>query len=270
MLVDAHTHVWGHELLDAPWLRADAAAGIRRPFGIQQLEHELDLAGVDRAVLVAAEETAAGDRRLLEVASRSERIGAVVGSVDPFAPGAQERVALLRNAPGGELLRGVRVSAVGADAEGWASRDVTTAFAALRDLGLVVEVLADEGALPALAAVGRAVPGLTVVVDHLGGPTPGGLRDCWRTSIRELAAVDGAHLKVSGDAVFAADLPEMLATVGDAFGPSRLMAGSDWPVSTLHGGGAWRRLVEATSPGSRDERALLLGGTAARVYGIAA
>jgi L-fuconolactonase len=104
----------------------------------------------------------------------------------------------------------------------------------------------------------------------LGGPTPGGLRDRWRTDIRELAAVDGAHLKVSGDAVFAADLPELLATARDAFGASRLMSGSDWPVSTLHGGGAWRLLREATSFGSRDERALVLGGTAARVYGIAA
>lgn len=269
MLVDAHAHVWGSELLDVHWLRADAAAGIRRPFGVEQLECELGREGIDRVVLVAADETDAGNLRLLDGASRSPRVGAVVAWADPADPRVGEKVALLRNAAGGERLRGVRVSAGGAGAAWWWSREVIAGLAVLRDLGLVIEVLTDEGSLPALAAVGRGVAGLTLVVDHLGAPPAEG-REQWAAAIRELAAVEGAHLKVSGAPVFADDFADLLGAARRAFGASRLMAGSDWPVSTLHGGDAWRRVVDAASGWSDDERAHLAGRTAARVYGIAA
>jgi len=269
MLVDAHAHIWGPELLDVHWLQADAAAGIRRPFGVAQLERELASNGVDRVVLVAADETDAGNRRLLDVASDSGRIGAVVAWADPADPRLGERLALLRKASGGEQLRGVRVSAGGAGADWWWSREVIAGLAALRDDGLVVEVLADGRSLPALAAVCRGVGGLTLVVDHLGGPSAEG-REQWVAAIRELAGVEGVHLKVSGAPVFADDFALLLGTVRRAFGASRLMAGSDWPVSTLHGGDAWRRVLDAASGWSDDERANLTGRTAARVYGIAA
>jgi len=56
----------------------------------------------------------------------------------------------------------------------------------------------------------------------------------------------------------------------DAFGPERLMFGSDWPVCTL--AATYGRVVdsayELTSALSKDERAAVLGSTAAEVYGL--
>lgn len=269
MLVDAHAHIWGPELLGVHWLQAPAAAGIRRPFGIELLERELERVGVARAVLVSADETDAGNQRLLAVASRSTRVGAVVAWAGLGDPRMTESVGRLQAATGGGRLRGVRVSAGGIGSERWGSREVIAGLAAVRDAGLVVEVLTDEVALPAVAAVCRRLPGLVAVVDHLGGPAAGaGAR--WRDGIRELAGVEGTHLKVSGAAVAADDFPAMLEFVRDAFGPTRLMAGSDWPVSTLLGGRAWQRVLAEASAWSSDERAQLGGATAARVYGIAA
>lgn len=269
MLIDAHAHVWGPELLDVPWLRAEVAAGIRRPFSLHQLEHQLTGDGIDRVVLVAADETEAGNHRLLDAAARSVRVGAVVAWADPAEPRIAEKVARLRDAPGGDRLRGVRVTAGSAGAEWWWRREVIAGLAALRDHGLVVEVLAREDAVSALAAVCRGLPGLTLIVDHLGGPGVHG-RERWNDAIREFADVEGTQLKVSGSPVFADDFAEMLDSALQAFGASRLMAGSDWPVSTLQGGGAWRRVLDASSSWRDDERAHLLGRTAARVYEIAA
>jgi L-fuconolactonase len=56
----------------------------------------------------------------------------------------------------------------------------------------------------------------------------------------------------------------------EAFGPERLMFGSDWPVCLVaceyrH----WKETVEAwAAPLSSSERASLFGGCATRVYGL--
>src|SRR5205807_902779 len=81
------------------------------------------------------------------------------------------------------------------------------------------------------------VPELTVVLDHLGGPPVGSGEDGpWVAAIRRLAALPNVTCKLSGahtTPARASDLRHYYETVLAAFGPDRLMFGSDWPVSTL-------------------------------------
>jgi L-fuconolactonase len=56
----------------------------------------------------------------------------------------------------------------------------------------------------------------------------------------------------------------------DAFGPARLVCGSDWPVALLNGdyGKIWRetvRVIEDVAPQHREQ---ILAATAASVYGL--
>jgi L-fuconolactonase len=55
------------------------------------------------------------------------------------------------------------------------------------------------------------------------------------------------------------------------YGPSRLLAGSDWPVCLL--AGSYREVLDATRTVlfelSRDELAAVFGRTAIEVYGLA-
>ena len=57
-------------------------------------------------------------------------------------------------------------------------------------------------------------------------------------------------------------------TILEAFGPGRIMFGSDWPVSLL--GGQYQHWVDTVaaliSPLSQTEQQAIMGGTAARCY----
>jgi L-fuconolactonase len=99
----------------------------------------------------------------------------------------------------------------------------------------------------------------------------------WRANIRELARRPNVFCKVSGmvtEADFRAWTPQQLRpyfdTVLEAFGPRRLMFGSDWPVCLVACGYTrWREVVEALAGTlSNDEKAQLFGETARRAYRI--
>ncbi|MGW3865640.1 amidohydrolase family protein [Streptomyces sp. NPDC005047] len=132
--------------------------------------------------------------------------------------------------------------------------------------------------LPAAARAAAAVPGLTFVLDHLGKPPiASGALEPWAGRVRELASLPNTVCKLSGMVTEADwsswtvdDLGPYAGTVIDAFGPRRLMFGSDWPVSTLAGGygavvDAARTLTARLDPAERSE---VWSGTARRVYGV--
>jgi L-fuconolactonase len=116
-------------------------------------------------------------------------------------------------------------------------------------------------------------------LDHIAKPR---IRDRelepWRTNIRELARRENVYCKVCGMVTGAnwknwrpADLQPYFDVVLQAFGPKRLMAGSDWPVcllATTHQ--TWFSTVqEFIRPLSLAERETILGGVASEVYSLA-
>jgi L-fuconolactonase len=120
-------------------------------------------------------------------------------------------------------------------------------------------------------------PALTLVIDHLGKPPIG--RDSFSTSADQLetaAAYPNVNAKISGlNSVVdrpdwsAADLGPAIEIALHAFGPDRLLCGSDWPVSLLNDREyprIWaetRRAIEAVAP---EDESALLHETARRLY----
>jgi L-fuconolactonase len=115
------------------------------------------------------------------------------------------------------------------------------------------------------------------VVDHIAKPRIA--RDAfdteWADGIRELAKREHVSCKISGmitevrDAEWNVDsLRPYFETVLEAFGPQRVMYGSDWPVCLLRGSYAnWVQAVsELASSLGPDEQAALWGGNAGRIY----
>jgi L-fuconolactonase len=148
----------------------------------------------------------------------------------------------------------------------------------MQRLGLRFDALVKPRHLPHLARLLAARPDLRVVIDHGAKPAiAGGALAEWAEAMRAIARDSSAVCKLSGLVTEAAPgwREETLRPYADvlleAFGPARLMWGSDWPVVNLAGGyAAWHAAAEAlTERCSADERDEIFGGTAQRFYGIA-
>lgn len=274
MMLDAHCHFWQLSRGDYGWLAGEGGplAPLRRDF---RPEHH---PGSGPVIAVQAAPTLAETDWLLALAARHPRIRGVVGWVDLAAPGA---VADLQRLAGNPRFLGIRPMLQDIADTGWLLRaPQPAALAALTDLGLRLDALVTPRHLDVLAGFVARNPDLPVVIDHAAKPVDGRDPD-WRAGMTALAAHRHVHCKLSGlltelsPAALADPLPALQAVVQpllDLFGPERLIWGSDWPVLTLAAGyDRWRDLTAALlDPLSASERAGVMGGNAARFYGVAA
>jgi L-fuconolactonase len=276
-VVDAHHHVWDLSVRDQDWITGPELQPLRRNFTIADLEPEARAAGVDRTVLVQTITVAAETPEFLALAAENELIGGVVGWTDLTAPEVADELARLRELPGGRYLKGIRHQVQGELDPQWLLRpDVRRGLAAVAEAGLVYDLIVQPHQLPSCAEVAAALPELTFVLDHVGKPPiAAGALEPWASDVRALAARPNTVCKLSGMVTEAdpakwtsEDLRPYADTVLDAFGPRRLMFGSDWPVCILAAtyGQVAEAAQELTAGLGDDEREQVFAGTATRVY----
>ncbi len=278
-IVDAHHHLWRTSVRRHDWLDGEDTAAIRHDFTVADLRALAATSKIDATVLVQVLPDLEESMDFLATAAEEPLIAGVVGWVHPTTSPARD-IERLRAAPGGELLAGIRHLAQGEPDPRWLEReDVLAGLAAVRDAGLVYDLLVLPHQLPAAITAARALPDLTFVLDHLGKPPIAtGEREPWAARLATLAREPHVVAKISGLVTEADprhwkidDLRPYVETALAAFGPDRLMLGSDWPVCLL--GGAYAEVMDAAntlidelSPAERDA---IRGGTATRVYGLA-
>jgi predicted TIM-barrel fold metal-dependent hydrolase len=231
---------------------------------------------VTATVLVQSVARTDESERLLEATADDDLVAAVVVWVDLTGdvPAQLER---LRAGDGGHLLRGVRHLVQDEPDPQWLLReDVLRGLRSLADADLPYDLLVRPPQLSAAAELSRRLPGLRLVLDHAGKPDlASGDLDGWSRDVRALARSDHVVCKVSGLVTEAdhqrwslADLRPAWDTVLDAFGPRRLLFGSDWPVCLL--ATTWERWVatiaELIAPLSPDEADAVLRTTASATY----
>ncbi|MEV6751178.1 amidohydrolase family protein [Streptomyces sp. NPDC051214] len=276
-LVDAHHHVWDLSVRDQEWITGDALAPIRRNFSLADLLPEARAAGVTATVLVQTVTVAEETPEFLALAAGSDLVAGVVGWTDLTSPDVADALAETRELPGGQHLVGIRHQVQGEPDPQWLLRpDVRRGLAAVGAAGLAYDLVVLPHQLVACVEAARGHPELTFVLDHLGKPPiASGALEPWATAVRSLAALPNTVCKLSGLVTEADprtwtvdDLRPYADTVLDAFGPDRLMFGSDWPVCTL--AASYAEVVDAarklTDSLTESERADLFAGTAARVY----
>jgi L-fuconolactonase len=275
MRIDAHQHFWRIDRGDYGWLDPAQVPNLCRDFLPGDLAPLLAQARIDRTVLVQAAETVAETEFLLSLAETTPFVGAVVGWVDFTSPQAPHEIARLAQNP---RLAGLRPMLQDLPDPDWILRDeVQPALRALVANGLRFDALIKPPQLPAIRRLLDRYPDLPVVIDH--GAKPGiaaGVTAPWAEHMRAIARDSRAVCKLSGLATEAAPgwtvetLRPYVEVLIEAFGPSRLMFGSDWPVLTENGDYLdWLAAAEALTVGLNDaERADAFGGTAARFYGL--
>ena len=276
-VIDAHVHLWDLSVRPQPW--TDPLPALRRSFLLEELAAVLDSHGVDAAVVVQAGDTTGETLELLALAADSSRLAGVVGWVDLAAPDVAGALASLRAAPGGAKLVAVRHQLqIEPDASFLGRPDVRAGLAAVAAAGLAYDIVVSPSQLPLVIDTVAAVPALRCVLDHAGKPPIAGSAqdlDRWRAEISRLAEAPNVAVKLSGliteaewDAWTQAQLDPMIAHVLSCFGPSRVMAGSDWPVCLLAGTyeDVQATLAPALAALTAEARTEVLGGTALRWY----
>jgi L-fuconolactonase len=265
--VDAHHHLWDTATRDYAWMDGPWADPIRGRFDIARYAaaDEVEASIVVQAVMDESE--------TLELLARcAAPVAGVVGWTDLTAPDVAERLAALRSA--GPLV-GIRHQVQDEPDPEWLKRPpVVRGIAAVGAAGLVYDLLVKPPQASAALDVARRLPEVSFVLDHAGKPDIAGRAwEPWATWITDLAALPNVTVKLSGLVTEAGpdwkpgEILPYARHVLSAFGPSRTMYGSDWPVCTLAATPEQVRTLaeEALSPGDRFE---VLGATAQRIYGL--
>ena len=274
MVIDSHHHLWRYTDDEFGWIADDC---LRRDFSVDDLSRELPAAGVDCTIICEARQCIDETDAQLETAAESEAIAGVIGwlpiAADNF--GALLDGYLSAGVAGKGGLVGLRhVVQDEPDDEFILRPDFMRGVRRLRGTGLAYDILVFQRQLAnAIKFVDAQADDQQFVLDHVGKPMPGREGE-WAELVREMARRDNVACKFSGVVTEVGtgfdSVRRVFDTVLEAFGPNRLMWGSDWPVVTAKMAYRdWKGLVDRlVSPLSESERMAILGATAARVYGL--
>jgi L-fuconolactonase len=276
MRIDAHQHFWHYNPAEHVWMSEEMAL-LKRDFLPEELEPLLKAAGFDGCIAVQARQNLEETRWLLELAGKHEFIKGVVGWVDlcsPDLPGQLERFARHPK------LVGVRhVVHDEPDDEFMLRKEFQRGIALLKQYDLRYDLLLFPKHLRVALTLARQFPEQPFVVDHIAKPgIAQGLLSPWREDLQELARLPNVFCKLSGMVTEAKwkqwkpeDFHRYLDVCVEAFTPSRLMIGSDWPVCTLSGeyASVMQIVMDYARQFSAEEQLGILGGNCARFYGIA-
>ena len=249
---------------------------LRRDFLVPDLEAALHASGLGGAVTVQARHAIEETHWLLGLQRETPMMLGVVGWVPLAAPDVRRHLDELAAYPG---LKGVRHVLHDEPDDFYVLRDdFNRGLSLLGEYRLAYDLLIFERHLPQTIDCVDQHPNQVFVLDHIAKPRiRERLLSPWCEQMRELAKRQNVYCKLSGMVTEASwngwtygDLKPFFDAVLEAFGPRRLMFGSDWPVVLLaasHEG--WVETVRrAVSALSADEQAKIWGGTAREAYGL--
>lgn len=279
-VIDSHVHLWKYKAANCPWITGDMTV-LKHDHRITELEDELEFSGVDQVIAVQSRRSDRENHFLLKQAKKSD--GLVAGIVG-WAPldSADLRVFLDQylHEP---MLKGVREIIDSSCAEELLNNpDFDHGITELARHDLAFDLMVSEQHLPAAILFADRHPNQRMVLNHCGSPDMGstGPTASWAHAIRELARRPHVYCKISG---LSAQLGSMTSrsthsqilkpcfeALCNAFGPERMMFGSDWPVCNLSTTyPAWLNTVDdLILPLSEDEQKAIRRDTAMDFYRI--
>jgi len=231
LITDAQVHIWAASTPERPW-PARHKPHRPEPLGKDELLKEMDAAGVSRAVIVPPSwEGERNDLALAAAQAHPDRF-AVMGRLDPDAPGAREAIPGWRKQPGMLGLRftfhrpGLR--------ELLTEGRVDWLWPAAEKAGVPIMVLVPHGLAHLMADIAGRYPGLRIVMDHLG-LHEGKDEEAFAQFDKFLALARHPNIAAKASCLphFTADsypyrrLHPYIRKVYDAFGPKRIFWGTD-------------------------------------------
>ena len=237
-IIDAHQHLWHLSPPDQPWMTPDMEI-LRRDFLADDLKATVSEAGITGTIVVEAQRGMKETLWLAETAAKEDLIRGVVGWAPLTDPGIVLHLERLKELP---KVKGVRHPIHDEPDDQFVLRDdFNRGISALKQFGLKYDLLIFEKHLPQTIRFVDRHPDQIFILDHIAKPR---IREQmlapWKENIKELARRSNVYCKLSGmvtEAEWSSWTEDSLLpyfdTVLEAFGPKRLMFGSDWPVLLL-------------------------------------
>jgi L-fuconolactonase len=273
MTIDSHQHFWTYNQREYGWIGESMSvlACDRLP---EHLAPELRSLGFDGSIAVQARQTVEETEWLLSLADAHDWIKGVVGWVDLRSPDADERLGVYARHP---KFVGVRHVVQDEPDDAFILRpEFLRGIGRLTEHDLAYDILIFPRHLPHARSMVRMFPAQRFILDHCAKPCIRENRiDEWKSDIARLAACENVYCKVSGLVTEAdwrrwqpADFTAYIDVVLHAFGPGRVMIGSDWPVCTVAGPYAevMSIVTDYIRALSASEQAAILGGNAIKAY----
>lgn len=312
-IIDAHHHLWdrpgarylfdqfladvssGHNIVGSVYaqcrsmLRADGPPELR-PLG--EVEFINGLAAQSASGLYGTARLCAGI-----IGGADLRLGAALEPVlEAMSAAAGGRLCGMRNSTAWHADERVRSNPVQPPPGLLANADLRTGAALLARHGLALDVWAYHSQLAEVLDLARALPDLTIVLNHAGGPLgigpyAGRRQEVlleWRASMTALARLPNVFVKLGGLAMqvsgfdfhllavppdsrqLATAWQPYIATCIELFGPQRCMFESNFPVDKgmCAYPVVWNAYKRLAAQYTLEERTALFSATAARVYGL--
>ena len=229
MIIDPHLHVWSDDEATYPFHTRP-----RQPGSAELLLETMANAGVDKAVIVQPILYLFDNRYVSDCLKRYPGRFAAQALVDPTKPEAPDELEQLVKEEGFGGMR-IHLSRYG-DPAGLAAEDKDPLWARARDLDVCFNLFGRaEDHAPVEPIIAR-FPEVRVVVDHIAGipahePEPKPLL----TNLLNWAQYPNVHVKISNiggrsqEPYPHCDTFDMIRRITDAYGPQRLMWGTDFP-----------------------------------------
>jgi L-fuconolactonase len=274
-IIDSHHHLWKYSQEQYPWM-LEGMERLRRDFLVPDLQVVTREAGVDGTVAVQARQTLQETTWLLDLARVNQLIRGVVGWVPLVDADVAKHLGAFSKKG---KLKGVRHVLQAEPNDFYMLRDdFNRGIDLLKEFDLSYDILIFERHLSQTIQFVDRHPNQRFIVDHIAKPRiKEKVLSPWTTHISELGQRENVFCKLSGMVTEAdwthlseSDLRPYFETVLAAFGPKRLMFGSDWPVvlvaSEYKG---WADMVgnwiSALSP---TDQAAIMGNNAKAAYSL--
>ena len=273
MKIDSHHHFWNYDPVEYSWI-GDHMATLRRNFTPDDLLKEIQNTGIDGVISVQASQNLKETEFLNDYAKDHDFIKAVVGWIPLANPDVEPHIERWAQE---EKIVGMRhVVQDEPDDNFILGKDFNKGVSLLKNYDLLYDILIYERQLsPSIQFVDQH-PNQVFILDHIAKPRIGdNAFDPWKAQMQELAKRENVYCKLSGMATEAnwddwtpEQLRPYMEISLDAFGPSRMMFGSDWPVALLAiEYKQWVDIVaDFVSTLSAEEQAQFWGKTAQEAY----
>lgn len=248
-VIDSHVHFWKYDKQRDAWITSDMKI-LQQDYLPDQLSLNLKRNGVDGCVAVQADQSELETRFLVELAKTHEMIKGVVGWVDLQAPDVEQR---LQDLSAHSMIKGYRHIVQAESADFLLRPEFQRGVRALKAFGYSYDLLIYHHQLAPAVKFVSSFADQKLVVDHCAKPDirQGQMAE-WKKLLREMALQPNVYCKLSGLFTEAAwktwspaEFYPYLDVVFEAFGTSRLMFGSDWPVILVSGMYVqWKSLLE--------------------------